>query len=181
MKYDMGPWEIGKAILITRLEAGAWPHGITTEAAMKEMARYAKQPFDINVMLLPKWKNKDGALRLVGLYYFTQASLKNEYYIFTGDSGDTYRLRCFYCVPHGWVEGELDEKGKPRKPPRTGLWLRDEDMNPRDVRGLAKRYHVRATDSAPVKKYIWTAQEKAEGRPEDITMADIMDEIRASM
>lgn len=181
MRYEMSMWDKGRDIFLARLAAGAWRHGIATEAAMKEIAKESKRPYDINDFVLPRQKNKDGDMRKVGQYYYTQASMKNVYYIKIGKSGDPYRVRRFYCVPHGTTEDETDENGKRRPPPKAGLWLRFEDLNPIDIRYLVRRYRIRETDSAPTKKYIWTAQDKSAGLPNDTRMEDIMDDILGAM
>lgn len=195
-RYDLGDWEKGADELAALLRAGTWRHGIKTEDAAKVIVGGGKFPADLNTMLVDKWKKKSRDFLKFGLYYFTQSTLKNEYEVVVGKSGDSYRVRSFYCVPHGMLQAETDQDGNPieedegetegkkkPKPKRTkeGLWLRFLDLNPTDIRWLARRYRAREDDSAPVKKYIWTAQDRSAGLPDSITMADIWDDILGAM
>jgi hypothetical protein len=197
-RYDMGNWDTGADELVARLRAGEWRHGIKTEDAAKVIVSEGGFPSDLNLMLIEKWKKKSRDFLKFALYYFTQSTLKNEYEAVIGKkTGKPHRVRSFYCVPHGMTQAKTDQDGNPiqeadegetdgkkkKKPKRTkeGLWLRFLDLNPTDIRWLARRYHAREEDSAPVKKLIWTAQDRSAGLPDTITMADILDEILEAM
>ena len=192
MRFDMANWEKGMQVVAARLEAGVWRHGLKTWDAVDEAATEGKVARRLEAALpraLPKLfrtailklLGKDGDIREHGLYYFAQRCLKGAYSYRVGASGGRHWVRKFWCVPHGYVEGELDENGKPRKPPKEGLWLRFEDLNPTDVQWLVKKYNIRKTDSAANRRLIWTAQDKSLGMPNTITMNDIMDDILAAM
>lgn len=178
MKFDMtDSWEPARDQFLAKLASGAWRHGIKTEEIMKELIRNGRFPSDLNDPLPKRWQRKYGPMTMYGLSYYAQRAGKDVYHTVIGASGEPYRVRRFYCVPHGAVEGEVDKNGKQKPGSKTGLWLRFEDLTPADVRWLVKRYGARETDSEPQKKYLWTARAQCQGRPENITMADIMDDI----
>lgn len=177
MKFHMGDWEDAADHVKERLAAGAWRHGVKTWDAIKEAARYKRFPPELNGMWDRKWAKKNGDLSKYGLYYWFQSRFKNAYYTVFGGSGTAYRVRRFYSVPHGVAEGETDKQGRPRRGAKEGLWLRAEDLNPADVRWLVKRYGARAGDSQPTKRFLWTAAVRLDGRPDDTTVGDVIDDI----
>jgi hypothetical protein len=200
-RYDMGNWETGADALVALLRLGKWRHGLKTEDAAKVIVSEGGFPADPNTMLVEKWRKKSRDFLKLGLYYFTQLTLKNEYEVVIGKrTGKPHRVRSFYCVPHGLNEIRKNEHGQPidengtlltrdeiaawekqAKRTKEGLWLRFLDLNPVDIRWLARRYRAREEDSGPVKKLIWTAEDRSVGLPDTITMADILDDILEAM
>jgi hypothetical protein len=182
VKLDLADWHDARQKLITRIEAGAWRHGIKTKDAIREVIRYGAFPSDPSTMWPVKWRKKNGQLVEFFLYYFVQSGLKNRNWSFRGASGRCYRLRRIYCVEHGVAEGEEGPNGEPLRPAKEGIWLREEDMSRIDVAYARTMYRDRETDSSANKIFLTEAYRVLSRKQDDsLIVGDVLDEIARAM
>jgi len=181
VRRDYGDYKPAMERLITRVEAGAWRHGIKTKAAQKELAKYARLPSEPNDMFQPAYRKRVGQILDQGLYYYVQSSFKNRRWLLIGQSGEKLRLRRIFCVEHGAADGEVDQYGLPVSPDREGLWLRVEDLNKKDVQLVREMYRGREVDSALHKRFFELAERKLAPLPDDAVVGDVLDDILDDM
>lgn len=181
MRRDYGDFKVAMDTLTTRIESGAWRHGIKTKDAVVWVLRIGRFPSDPSAMWAPRFKKRCGAFLAHALYYWVQGNLKNRRFTFEGDSGKKYRLRRIHNVEHGNGNGELMEGGEPLKPDKEGLWMRDEDMHQPDVRLVRGMYRARRTDAAPQIRYLDLADDALDGKSADTVVGDVRREIARAM
>lgn len=177
MRIDYGDWKVARDALIDQLEARAWRHGITTDAAIAWVLAYGGFPADPADMFERKWRKKNAAIWKFTLYYFNQSGLKNRYFArYCTASRKNKRFRAIFNVEHGVAPKKAGSNGVP-PPSKQGIWLYWKDMHRADAMLARDQYRGRGSDAKNVRDFLGVIDVVLEPLPPDAVAGDVEDEI----